>query len=89
MLNEQSEKEVLMRLKKIEGQIRGLERMVGDRRYCIDILDQVAAVRRALDSVSMLLMKSHVNTCVTSAIKADKGAKFVNELIESVSRFVR
>ncbi|MBI3316074.1 MAG: metal-sensitive transcriptional regulator [Candidatus Omnitrophica bacterium] len=89
MLNEQSKKEALTRLKKIEGQIRGLERMVDDKRYCIDILDQVSAVRRALDSVSMLLMKNHVNTCVTHAIKADKGKKFVDELIGSVERFVR
>ena len=89
MLTEQSKKEVLARLKKIEGQIRGLERMVDDKRYCVDILNQIAAVRRALDSASMVLMKRHVETCVSGAIKANKGAPLIDELIDSVERFVR
>ena len=89
MLNEQSKKEALTRLKKIEGQIRGLEKMVDEKRYCIDILNQVTAVRRALDSVSMILMKKHVETCVSGAIKANKGTPIINELIDSVERFVR
>ena len=89
MLNERSKKETLVRLKKIEGQIRGLERMVDDKRYCVDILNQIAAVRRALDSVSMVLMKRHVETCVSGAIKANKGTPLIDELIDSVERFVR
>lgn len=89
MLNEQSKKDVLERLRKIEGQIRGLEKMVDEKRYCIDILNQVAAVRRALDSFSMILMKRHVETCVSGAIKANKGAPMIDELIDSVERFVR
>jgi len=89
MLNEQSKKEALARLRKIEGQIRGLEKMVEGKRYCVDILNQVAAVRRALDGVSMVLMKRHVQTCVSSAIKANKGEPLINELIDSVERFVR
>ena len=89
MLNEQSKQETLIRLKKIEGQIRGLEKMVDDKRYCVDILNQIAAVRRALDSVGMVLMKRHVETCVSGAIKANKGGPLINELIDSVERFVR
>ena len=89
MLDEHSKKEALLRLKKIEGQIRGLQNMVDQKRYCIDILNQVAAVRRALDGVSMVLMKRHVETCVTHAIKEDRGPKLIEELIDSVSRFVR
>ena len=89
MLNELSKKEALSRLQKIEGQIRGIEKMVDEKRYCIDILNQVSAVRRALDSVSMILMKRHVETCVSGAIKADRGGKFIDELIGSVERFVR
>ena len=89
MLNEDSKKDVFVRLKKIEGQIRGLEKMVEEKRYCIDILNQVSAVRRALDSVSMVLMKKHVETCVSGAIKADKGTAMINELIDSVERLVR
>jgi DNA-binding FrmR family transcriptional regulator len=89
MLNDQSKKEVLGRLKKIEGQIRGIEKMVDQKRYCIDILNQVVAVRRALDSFSMVLMKQHVGSCVSSAIKANKGEKLIDELINSIERFVR
>lgn len=89
MLNEKSKNETLARLKKIEGQVRGLEKMVDEKRYCIDILNQVAAVRRALDSMSMLLMKKHIETCVSGAIKADKGTPMIDELIDSVERFVR
>ena len=89
MLNDISKNEALLRLKKIEGQIRGLEKMVDDKRYCVDILNQVSAVRRALDAVSMVLMKRHVETCVSTAIKANKGEPLINELIDSVERFIR
>jgi DNA-binding FrmR family transcriptional regulator len=89
MLNEQSKSETLVRLKKIEGQVRGLEKMVDQKRYCVDILNQVAAVRRALDGVSMILMKRHVETCVSGAIKANKGAPLIDELIDTVERFVK
>lgn len=89
MLNEQSKPKALERLKKIEGQVRGLERMVDEKRYCVDILNQVAAVKRALDSFGMLMMKHHVQTCVSSAIKAQKGRPLIDELIETVENFVR
>ena len=89
MLNEQSKNEVRTRLKKIEGQIRGLEKMVDEKRYCIDILNQVAAVRRALDSMSMVLMQKHIETCVSGSIKANKGLPMIEELVDSIERFVR
>ena len=89
MHNQASKNDTLVRLKKIEGQIRWIEKMVEERRYCVDILNQVAAVRRALDGVSMLIMKRHVETCVSGAIKANKGGPMIDELIESVERFLR
>ena len=89
MLNDISKKEALLRLKRIEGQIRGLEKMVDEKRYCIDILNQIAAVRRALDGVGMVLMRRHVETCVSHAIRGNKGGASIGELIDSVSRFVR
>jgi CsoR family transcriptional regulator, copper-sensing transcriptional repressor len=89
MLNEVSKKEAFLRLKKIEGQIRGIEKMVDEKRYCVDILNQIAAVKRALDGVGMLVMKKHVETCVSSAIKKDEGAGIIDELIQTVSRLVR
>ena len=89
MLNEHSKKEVLLRLKKIGGQVKGLEKMVDQKRYCVDILNQITAVRRALDSASLVLMKRHVETCVSESIRADQGPKKINELMDAVSRYVR
>lgn len=89
MLNDVTKNDILLRLRKIEGQIRGLERMVDQKRYCVDILNQIAAVRRALDGVSMQMLKRHMQTCVSTGIKANKGEPLINELIDSLGRFVR
>lgn len=59
----------LRRLKNIEGQVRGLQRMVDEEKYCVDILTQISAVRAALHSVGMLIMRRHVETCVSDAIE--------------------
>lgn len=77
------------RLKRIEGQMRGIERMVADRRYCIDILQQLTAVRKAIDSVSLTIMKGHINSCVSKAIRNKDGAQKIDELMETLKRFVR
>jgi DNA-binding FrmR family transcriptional regulator len=60
----------LRRLKNIEGQVRGLQRMVEEEKYCVDILTQVSAVRAALHSVGMLILRRHVETCVSDAIES-------------------
>jgi DNA-binding FrmR family transcriptional regulator len=59
----------LRRLKNIEGQVRGLQRMVEEEKYCVDILTQISAVRAALHSVGMLILRRHVETCVSDAIE--------------------
>jgi CsoR family transcriptional regulator, copper-sensing transcriptional repressor len=83
---------VLKRLGRIEGQVRGLSRMVEDDRYCIDVITQIAAVRAALRSVEEEVLKDHVAHCVEHAIasgnKADQRAK-VAELIEVLGRASR
>ena len=88
-----SEKVALVkRLHRIEGQVRGLERMVTDDRYCIDILTQVAAVTTALDNVAFLILDEHVTHCVAGALasgdEAEADAKTV-ELLEAVHRFMK
>ncbi len=77
------------RLKKIEGQVRGLQRMVEEGRYCVDILTQVAAVRAALDKVGLQILEHHTRTCVTRAIKEDRGEPAVEELMDVMNKFVR
>jgi CsoR family transcriptional regulator, copper-sensing transcriptional repressor len=80
------------RLHRIEGQVRGIERMVDDDRYCIDILTQVSAVNTALESMAFKLLDDHVNHCVAGALAsgdADETAAKSKELLEAVQRFAR
>ncbi|HUV06561.1 MAG TPA: metal-sensitive transcriptional regulator [Spirochaetia bacterium] len=78
----------LRRLKNIEGQVRGLQRMVEEEKYCVDILMQVSAVRAALKSVAMVILKRHVETCVSDAIKTggEESTQIINELMDVVSK---
>jgi len=77
------------RLSRIEGQVRGLRKMVEEDRYCIDVLTQVSAVQSALESVALLLLRDHTQHCVTEAIRAGEGTDKVRELSEAVERLVR
>jgi CsoR family transcriptional regulator, copper-sensing transcriptional repressor len=77
------------RLRRIEGQVRGLQKMVEDDRYCIDVLTQVSAVRAALENVALLLLADHTAHCVTEAIQAGDGSEKVRELNGAVERLVR
>jgi DNA-binding FrmR family transcriptional regulator len=88
-----ADKEALIRrLHRIEGQVRGLERMVEEDRYCIDVLTQISAVTTALESVAFRILDDHVNHCVAGALAsgdpAEAEAKSA-ELLEAVQRFVR
>jgi CsoR family transcriptional regulator, copper-sensing transcriptional repressor len=87
------EKEALIkRLHRVEGQVRGIERMVEDERYCIDILTQIAAATTALESVAFKILDEHVNHCVAGALEsgdAEVAAEKSRELLEAVHRFSR
>ena len=88
-----SDKDALIkRLHRIEGQVRGIERMVEEERYCIDVLTQIAAVETALESVALKILDDHVNHCVADAMASgepDAAAEKSRELLEAVQRFVR
>ncbi len=80
------------RLHRIEGQVRGIERMVEDDRYCIDVLTQIAAVNTALESLAFKVLDDHVNLCVTDALASGnpkEAAAKSKELMEAVQRFAR
>jgi CsoR family transcriptional regulator, copper-sensing transcriptional repressor len=81
----------LRRLRKIEGQVRGLQRMVEDDKYCIDVLTQVSAVTRALQSVALGLMEDHLGHCVAQAVAegGDSAAAKVQEASDAIARLVR
>lgn len=91
-MNDETRKKVEARLKKIAGQVAGIQRMVDEDRYCVDILHQVAAVEGALDKVGHLVLASHVETCFTHAIESgrprERKAK-LDELMDVFSRFGR
>src|SRR5437899_11267662 len=78
--------QLLTRLRRIEGQIRGVEKMVEEDRYCIDVLTQVGAAKAALDAVALLLLQDHTEHCVVDALQAGAGSTKVRELNESVER---
>ena len=80
---------VLARLRRIEGQVRGIEKMIAEDRYCIDVLTQVAAVKAALEGVSVTLLEDHMQHCVADAIKAGDGTAKVREVSEAIERLVR
>jgi DNA-binding FrmR family transcriptional regulator len=83
---------IVKRLHRVEGQVRGIERMVDDDRYCIDILTQIAAVNTALESLAFTILDEHVRHCVAGALasgdEADASVK-TEELLEAVRRFSR
>jgi DNA-binding FrmR family transcriptional regulator len=79
------------RLRRIEGQVRGLQRMVDEDQYCIDILTQVSAVTKALQAVAVGLLEDHLGHCVAEAIAAgdDSASAKISEASEAVARLVR
>ena len=84
MINEEVKGNALTRLKKIEGQIRGIMKMVDQEKYCIDIINQITAAEKALDGVAKNIMKRHIESCVTEAIIQGEGKTKIDELIETV-----
>ena len=80
------------RLHRVEGQVRGIERMVEDERYCIDVLTQIAAVRTALESIGFEILTDHVTHCVSDALAsgdADEATEKSRELLAAVQRFAK
>ena len=84
--------EYLTRLRRVEGQVRGLQRMVEEDTYCIDVLTQVAAVTKALQAVSLGLLEDHLAHCVVDAARSpesDEAAAKVREATDAVARLLR
>ena len=77
------------RLRRIEGQVRGIERMVDDDRYCIDILTQISAIQAALDKVALGLLDGHVRHCVQEGTQEGRAEEMASELMASVGRLMR
>jgi DNA-binding FrmR family transcriptional regulator len=79
---------LLRRLRRIEGQVRGVERMVEEERYCIDVVTQITAIEAALDKVALGLLEDHAQHCVIGA-EADRQEERTTELMGAVKRLLR
>lgn len=77
------------RLRRIEGQIRGLQRMVEDDRYCIDVLTQITAVQAALDKVALGLLDDHARHCIIGGAADEQPEQLTDELMAAVGRLMR
>jgi CsoR family transcriptional regulator, copper-sensing transcriptional repressor len=87
-MNEKVKKAQISRLNRIEGQVRGVSRMIEEDRYCIDVLTQINAIQAALDKVALGLLNDHVEHCVMDAAPDDKADK-TDELVAAVARLMR
>ena len=77
---------LIARLNRIEGQVRGITRMIEDDRYCVDILTQVAAIKSALDGVAMQLLENHTHGCVARALRDGDGDAAIAELMDVMKK---
>ena len=77
------------RVNRIDGQVRGVGRMIDEDRYCIDILTQVAAIRSALDALAIELLEHHLQGCVQHAVKSGEGEPAIAEALSVIRRFAR
>ena len=81
----QAEQQALVnRLRRIEGQVRGIQRMVAEDRYCVDILQQMAAITSGLQEVSLIVLRSHIEGCVSEAIRSGEEDELIEELMTAI-----
>ncbi|WP_059104885.1 metal-sensitive transcriptional regulator [Shouchella shacheensis] len=84
-----NKQQLLNRLKRIEGQVRGVQKMFENEQYCVDILHQISAVQAATIKVSLALMEDHTHHCVVNAIEEGDKDKAIDELMDVMKRMVR
>jgi DNA-binding FrmR family transcriptional regulator len=80
---------LLRRMRKIEGQARGIQRMIEDDRYCPDIIQQLTALSHAASEVSLLVLRDHIEGCVADAIREERSEEMIRELMDVIRRALR
>ncbi|WP_163970292.1 metal-sensing transcriptional repressor [Oceanobacillus halotolerans] len=78
---------IVNRLKRIEGQVRGIQKMIEEDRYCVDVLVQISAINAALKKVGFSVTERHIKHCVSDAIKSGEGNETIEELMEVMQQF--
>jgi DNA-binding FrmR family transcriptional regulator len=89
MLTDKEKGELKIRLKKVAGQINGIDKMLDDGRYCVDVVQQILAARAALHKVSLIIMESHAKSCMVTAIKEDRAEESIEELMQLLKQFTK
>jgi len=84
---EEEKNQIINRLKRIEGQVRGIQKMVEDDRYCVDILVQISAIQSAMKNIGFAVTERHINHCVSHAIKQGEGKETIEELMTVLKQF--
>ncbi len=87
MLIDKEKRDLRQRLKKVSGQINGIDKMIDEGRYCVDILQQILAARAALNKVALMILESHAKSCVVTAIKEDRADQSIDELMNVLKQF--
>lgn len=84
------EKESLMtRMRRVEGQAKGIEKMIEEGRYCIDIVQQISALSSAADEVALIILQNHIEGCVTDAIREQRGEDYIKELLATIRKAMK
>ncbi|PRX19241.1 DNA-binding FrmR family transcriptional regulator [Orenia metallireducens] len=85
-----NKKDLITRLKRVEGQIRGIQNMIDDEKYCVEVLTQIAAVKGALNKVGMSILESHTHGCVKDAVDVgEEGDEVISELMDVIFKFTK
>ena len=87
MLIDKEKADLRQRLKKVSGQINGIDKMLEEGRYCVDILQQILAARAALNKGAQLILESHAKSCLVTAIKEDRAEQSIDELMGVLKQF--
>ena len=80
---------LINRMRRIAGQARGIERMIEDDRYCIDIVQQLTALSSAADEVALIVLQNHIEGCVADAIREQRGEEYIKELVATIRKAMK
>lgn len=81
--------DIIQRLRKVEGQVKGIQRMINEDKYCVDILVQIAAVRAAINKVGVMVFDNYTRKCLETAVENHKEDEIIDELIQVLTKFTR
>ncbi|MEF9992706.1 MAG: metal-sensitive transcriptional regulator [Paraclostridium sp.] len=92
LANSNDKQLLIKRLNRIEGQVKGIQKMVEEERYCVDILVQISAIRSAINKVGNIILENHIKGCVSTSIKdgdSQKSEELISELMETINKFTK